>query len=352
MMGLLLSTFAALAANMWGVSSCRFLFLDFQSDRGDFADMFFDPTPDGEPVLFRVGAGLFTWLAPSNKLDWSTGTCSGYNVVQIDNISDQKFEIARALAVFSVIIGVGVSLWCLFLACLSLTRCQIILLASCFFMLVGMTIGTHVIFFSQLCTQALVAEQSDDYSVQCTLDQGGLVVIASSILWCVSFLITVIYIKPPEADLAVINGQIENVFDVRMEQRKRLQREKQLQKLAMADQPVVAANRMKRPEPLDTGLSQQQQHQARLRQQAELHMSRTGSMSSPGASPHNSSGSGSPKTTTKSPKSRNKVRVVASPPAAAAAVSSPPPPPIQTQMSEEDDGTVELSVGAPKRRYF
>jgi hypothetical protein len=47
---------------MWCVSSCRFLYLDYTSDRGDFSDFYLDPTPYGAPVAYRTGAGMFTYL--------------------------------------------------------------------------------------------------------------------------------------------------------------------------------------------------------------------------------------------------------------------------------------------------
>jgi hypothetical protein len=57
--GLIFSCITALAATLWGVSSCRFAFVDFVSDRGDFSDFYLDPTSDGDPVYYRAGIGEF-----------------------------------------------------------------------------------------------------------------------------------------------------------------------------------------------------------------------------------------------------------------------------------------------------
>jgi hypothetical protein len=52
-----------------------------------------------------------------------------------------------------------------------------------------------------------------------------LVVIAATLFWAVAFLISVVYVKTPEKDLTLYDGQITNAFELR--QRQRLQREKE-----------------------------------------------------------------------------------------------------------------------------
>jgi hypothetical protein len=68
---------------------------------------------------------------------------------------------------------------------------------------------TFLIFQAQICTD-LVTFQDESYETKCTIDQGGLVVIASVLFWAVAFLISVIYIKTPEKDLRLQDGQILN----------------------------------------------------------------------------------------------------------------------------------------------
>ena len=283
---------------MTGVGSCRFLFVDFTSDRGDFSDMYTDPTADGPPVQYRAGVGLFTWLQPFDNSNWSDGQCTGYNQVQLSHITDDYFEIARIFAVFSVLAGIGISIWTLFLSCLSMSRCQVIVMSLVFFAMIIFAGLSGVVFLSRMCTNALVAFQSENYTASCTVDQGGLVIVAASILWCVSFLLTVIYIKPPESDVAIVNGQIQNVFDSRMEKRKK-QREKQLQKL-MADQQKAKLASIERQKQLDQLPSKQKQRQSPRQKQGrqqspssqqmdsrDLQLSRTGSSTPPQPTPIN-----------------------------------------------------------------
>ena len=50
-------------------------------------------------------------------------------------------------------------------------------------------------------------------------------VIAATLFWAVAFLISVVYIKTPEKDLTLHDGQITNAFELRQQQR--LQRGKE-----------------------------------------------------------------------------------------------------------------------------
>merc|ERR1719343_234318 len=83
---------------------------------------------------------------------------------------------------------------------------------------------TFLVLRSKLCTD-LVGSQDDGFGTACTIDQGGLVVIASAIFWGVAFVISVVYIKDPKRDLGIVDGEITNTFDRRQEER--LQREKE-----------------------------------------------------------------------------------------------------------------------------
>lgn len=259
--GMILSCIIALSSTLWGVASCRFAYVDFISDRGDFGVFYLDPTPDGGPVLYRAGVGLFTWLQPLTTDDWSKGQCTGYTVLQTDQFSDDIFEVARIFGVLSVLGGVGVTCWTLFLGCISLGRFQIWMLSGVLFFITAFVGLTFLIFQSALC-QDLVSYQDESYTTQCTLDQGGLVIIASCILWCVAFLMSVIYIKPPELDLEFSpDGQIRNAFEQRQRIRQQQMKQRRLEQLLAQQKKQQEIIRQKRH-------MEQQQRQRQHRQGA------------------------------------------------------------------------------------
>jgi hypothetical protein len=295
--GLILSCLAALASTMWGVSSCRFLYIDYTSDRGGFADYYLDPTPDGDPVLYRTGAGMFTWLVPFDN-DWSDGFCQGYTDLQRDAFSDHSFETARIFAVLSVLAAIGVTIWTWFLACISLGKFQIYMMSTILGLLVIFCGFTFLIFSSNLCNHLVEAQ---GYGSDCTLDQGGLVTIAAVILWSVAALISIIYIKPPDQDLVLMNGQITNAFENRLEERRR--RKEKDRKLAN----LLAEQKKSNQE-----LSARQ----RARLDALESSEKSNGAQSPGALQ-----------------------------ASETAATTPSPPRRPPQSLEEQDGTVELQLG-------
>lgn len=230
-LGLTAASICALSATMWGMSSCRMFYIDYTTDRGDFSDFYRDPTADGDPVLQRVGAGLFSWLVPSSedrngdsKLDWTDGQCAGFSESQRNFFSDTIFEVARIFAVLAVLGGMGVLLGIFLLSCVSMKRFQIWLLSTVLGFIVVSVCLTFLVFKAKLCTD-LVSYQDESFGTTCTIDQGGLVVISAAIFWAVAFMISVVYIKDPKRDLGIRDGQITNTFDKRQEER--LQREKE-----------------------------------------------------------------------------------------------------------------------------
>jgi len=229
--GLVVASILALAATMYGMASCRMFYIDYTTDRGDFSDFYRDPTADGDPVLQRVGAGLFAWLVPSTEdqngdetLDWTDGQCAGFSEGQRNFFSDDIFNVARIFAVLAVLGGMGVVLAILILSCMSLKRFQIWMLSTTLGLIAIFTGLTFIVFYSKLCND-LVGYQDENYETECTIDQGGLVVIAAAIFWMVAFLISLVYIKDPKRDLGIRDGEITNAFDARQEER--LQREKE-----------------------------------------------------------------------------------------------------------------------------
>mmetsp|Transcript_26257 Transcript_26257/g.62394 ORF Transcript_26257/g.62394 Transcript_26257/m.62394 type:complete len:315 (+) Transcript_26257:264-1208(+) len=236
-LGLIVASCCGLSASMWGIASCRFMFVDYETDRGVSTEIngfnfFLDPTADlNEPVEQRVGAGLFSWLFPNeDATTWSDGRCAGYNQSQREHFGDEIFEVSRIFAVLTVLSGMGMTLWIVFLLCISLNRIQIWLMRFVLGLLPVFSGLTFIIFYSTLCTD-LVSYQDETYETNCTIDQGGLVVIAGAIFWTIAFLISLVYIKPPESDLRIQNGKITNAFNARQEERfRREQQQRQKRK--------------------------------------------------------------------------------------------------------------------------
>lgn len=229
--GLVVVSLCALAATMYGMASCRMFYIDYTTDRGDFSDFFRDPTADGDPVMQRVGAGLFSWLVPSDQdrngdsnLDWTDGQCAGFSESQLNFFTDTIFEVARIFAILSVMGGLGVVVSIFLLSCMSMKRFQIWMMSTVLGF-ISIFVGlTFLVLRSKLCND-LVSGQNESYGTECTVDQGGLVIIAALIFWTVAFLISVVYIKDPKRDLGIRDGQIVNDFDKRTEER--LHREKE-----------------------------------------------------------------------------------------------------------------------------
>jgi len=232
--GVAVASICAMAATMYGMASCRMFYIDYTTDRGDFSDFYNDPTADGDPVLQRVGAGLFSWLVPStedrngdSKLDWTDGQCAGFTASQREFFSDTIFEVARIFAVLGVLGGMGIVLGIFFLSCMSMKRFQIWML-SAVLGFVAIFVGlTFLVFKSQLCTD-LVSYQNESYETKCTIDQGGLVVIAAALFWSVAFLISIVYIKDPRRDMGIRDGQITNAFSKRTEERQVREKERRM----------------------------------------------------------------------------------------------------------------------------
>lgn len=233
-LGLTLASIFALAATTYGVASCRFFYIDYMTDRGEFGDFYKDPTADGEAVLQRVGAGLYTWLVPSyvdrngdEKLDWTDGQCAGYSESQRLFFTDIHFEVGRIFAVVAVLSGMSALLGILFLSCISMKRCQIWMLSLVLAMITCSVGVTFIVFWSKLCND-LVSYQDESYTTECTIDQGGLVLIGAVIFWAVAFLISIVYIKDPERDMGIQDGVIMNAFDKREEDRIRREKERKI----------------------------------------------------------------------------------------------------------------------------
>ena len=274
MTGFIISILAALATTLWGVSSCRIAYIDFYSDRGDFGSWYLDPTPNGNTMHYRVGIGLFTWLVPydvttttattnnSTSSSWSHGSCAGYTQMQLQHFDDKFFEAGRLFSVLAVLGGAGCMIWSWFLCCISLGRYQIYMMSMILGLVVLFVAMTFLLMASALCTGLRV---DGGPHTHCTIDQDGLVLIASCLLWCVALIVSMMYIKPQDRDWIVRNGQLTNAFDERLEERRRRQKERQLQ-IQESQQERQQQHQIQQQRQQQQQLQQQQQQ---LQQQQE-----------------------------------------------------------------------------------
>jgi hypothetical protein len=194
---LMVSCITALSATMYGMASCRFLYVDFQSDRGDFSQFYLDSNLEGEVVKYRAGIGIFSWLLPSDANDWSKGTCLGYTEVQKETFGDGIFEASRVFGLLSVLGGIIITSCCFFLTCISLTKLQIWLMNAVLFLLAWFVGLTFIVFQSQLC-QDLMDFNDNSQTSECSIDRGGLATIAACLFWCVALVVSIFCIKATE----------------------------------------------------------------------------------------------------------------------------------------------------------
>jgi hypothetical protein len=203
-LGLFLTCAAALSTTTYAVASCRMLVVTFTSTQGDFEQTFDrrdSNDREGDTAeRFKLGAGLFQWLKPFGDVDaedgdssWSDGYCVGYQSTMLDALSDTAFETARGFAVFAVLLAVIVTLWSLLFACISWNRIQIRLLNGCLLAGAICTGLTFIIKRAAICQTAF-----QDRS--CSIDQGGLMLVAAVIMWMAAFMISIIFLKPDETN--------------------------------------------------------------------------------------------------------------------------------------------------------
>lgn len=205
-LGLFLTCALALSTTTYAVASCRMVVVTFTSSQGGFEEFFSDMNDrEGETAArYKVGAGLFQWLRPfdsvndakgnnNNNDNWSNGYCVGYQSTMLTSISDTPFETARGFAVFAVLLAVIVTIWSMLSACISWNRIQIRLWSAC---LLAGAVCTGLTF---LLKRAAIC-QSTFQQTECSIDQGGLMLVAAVILWLAAFMISVTFLKPDEVD--------------------------------------------------------------------------------------------------------------------------------------------------------
>lgn len=175
--------------------------VSFTSTQGGFEETFSDQNDrQGESAArYKVGAGLFQWLRPFDASDnsnsngdstsWSNGYCVGYQSTMLTALSDTAFETARGFAVFAVLLSVIVTIWSMLSACIVWNRIQIRLLNACLLAGAVCTGLTFLLKRASICQTAFTDRE-------CSMDQGGLCLVAAVILWMAAFMISVIFFKP------------------------------------------------------------------------------------------------------------------------------------------------------------
>lgn len=218
--GLLIATLSAISATFYSFLSCRYVLIDFRSKLGDFAELFANRGAGNVYINYRVSAGLFSWLQPTDSFNYKHGECAGYTGAQTNGFGDTTFNTVQYFAVTSVLLSIALVVWMLLMSCFALGKCQMNTMSIILFVqtiLVGLSFMTLQ---SGLCTK--VATETS-----CKMDQGGLVAVAAVILWFAAFLISWFLIGSAEDELVVVNGEIKNAYAERKAQRK-LEREERI----------------------------------------------------------------------------------------------------------------------------
>ena len=165
------------------------------------------------------------------------GTCTGYTTSAFDQISDRIFEAARFLVVIAILLGLGVFVWIMSLACISLGPKQVYILAACQFLLVILVSMSFLVLASNLCTNV-------GQDTTCSLDQGALVAIGAAISWFAGCCITLVFMKSPEKERRERHEEIERRAQALVEKRRKraLRKSKQAQQqreLAIIEQEMM-----------------------------------------------------------------------------------------------------------------
>ena len=189
--GLLLAACAALASTTYSIASCRLVVLTFSSNTGSFEDTFSrNPTTSDAFNEYKVALGLFQWLRPNgDDGSWNEGNCIGYQQSMLEVFSELYFEMARGFGSIAVLLAVLSVLWATVNSCIAWNIWQIGILTI---LLLSGTVATAMSFIvikSDLCNEVF-PESS------CAVDEGGLILVAGTILWFAGFLITILFVRP------------------------------------------------------------------------------------------------------------------------------------------------------------
>mmetsp|Transcript_957 Transcript_957/g.1189 ORF Transcript_957/g.1189 Transcript_957/m.1189 type:complete len:334 (-) Transcript_957:295-1296(-) len=215
-LSLLAGTASGLGATVYAFAACRFVFVSFTSRWGNINEVLDIETDAGgnEYRDFRVSGGLYSWLTSEDAKRFEPGSCTAFTPDMMESLSDPYFDVIRIIAVAAVLLSFMMIVWLFLLLTLSMGKVEIFFMKLCYVTLTALIGSTFLVFKTNLCND--VGE-----STECTLDEGGLVAIAGSILWFVCFLITCFFISPPGEDLILIDGELRSVYEDRQIERKR-----------------------------------------------------------------------------------------------------------------------------------
>ncbi|GAX20887.1 hypothetical protein FisN_7Hh208 [Fistulifera solaris] len=194
-LGLILSGAAAMTTTLYAAASCRFLVVTFVSETGDFETFFtnIQEAASGRPTAtHKVGIGLFQFLRPFRQdSHWSDGSCAGYQETMLQEMSDTPFETARFFAVIAIVLSFILVIWELLMIFVEFNRLQISIF--CFIAMLGtLCCGmTFMMMKSAICNTVFLESE-------CEVDEGGLVMVAGSLLWFATMVLSAAFLRPSE----------------------------------------------------------------------------------------------------------------------------------------------------------
>jgi hypothetical protein len=196
--GLLFASAAAMAATTYACASCRMFVMTYTTRQGCFTEAFSWYGTGGieqqDAIVCKEGIGLYQWLHPTLEGEvYPHGYCVGYQKSMRQLLSDGMFDKSRGAGVFAVLLSLVVHLWSFSLSCLENNWVQIMLYRTLCFTGMILTGCTFAFSRSKLCTDMFEERE-------CSVDEGGLVMITGVILWCVCFLVSFMFLTPNDED--------------------------------------------------------------------------------------------------------------------------------------------------------
>jgi hypothetical protein len=185
-----------MTTTLYAAASCRFLVVTFVSETGDFETFFTniqEAASGRATTTHKVGIGLFQFLRPFRQdSHWSDGSCAGYQETMLQEMSDTPFETARFFAVIAIVLSFIIVIWELCMIFVEFNRLQITIF--CFIAMMGtLCCGmTFMVMKSAICNTVFLESE-------CEVDEGGLVMVAGSLLWFATMVLSAAFLRPSEA---------------------------------------------------------------------------------------------------------------------------------------------------------
>jgi hypothetical protein len=209
--------------------------VSFQSDTGDFERLFVAQGAGDVLLDYKANAGLFSWLRPKDPVNgsWDEGSCEGYGERQRDVFADNTFEAVRFLAIFAVLLSIGLTLWVVCMLCISMSTCQIWIFSGMHLLVCILVSLLFLLKKSGLCEN--VGQNS-----KCSLSDAGLVCIAAAILWFATFLISATYVRAPEtATMMGASAQSLRQAEERRRRREERRRKREAEKESRREDELI-----------------------------------------------------------------------------------------------------------------